>query len=412
MPALDTTECILIVAPDGRLSFISLAGLALLRANSFQEVEGIPLSDRIAEEYRQEWVEIQEKRLSNGEAIDWRFEIIRLDQTRLPVEAHGVPLVSDHGKSLQLALTDQSTAAPSTGKVLKRDELVLQAQRQALELALHGASLSEVLDVLSLCIEKQSSDRIYASILLVDQEGTRLIHVSAPNLPPAYSESLTGRALKKEAGFPGTAPFTGKEGVISDIATDPLWKNYKDAALKHGLLVCWCTPVLSSANHLLATIAIYYGKRRMPAKDDQNAVALFSQTTGIIIEWFREIAQRREAEAALRRSDQYLRALMTATSDVIYRMSADWKRMWTLYGQNFLADSFDAIEDWQAKYILPEDRGIVDAAIKDAIAGKSSFQLEHRVIQADGAVGWTFSRAIPILDNEGNILVWPGHGHH
>jgi PAS domain-containing protein len=36
--------------------------------------------------------------------------------------------------------------------------------------------------------------------------------------------------------------------------------------------------------------------------------------------------------------------------------------------------------------------------------------MEHRVICASGGIAWIFSRAIPLLDGEGNIIEWFGAG--
>jgi signal transduction histidine kinase/ActR/RegA family two-component response regulator len=36
------------------------------------------------------------------------------------------------------------------------------------------------------------------------------------------------------------------------------------------------------------------------------------------------------------------------------------------------------------------------------------FQLEHRVLRADGSPGWTYSRAVPLLDERGDIREWIG----
>ncbi len=48
------------------------------------------------------------------------------------------------------------------------------------------------------------------------------------------------------------------------------------------------------------------------------------------------------------------------------------------------------------------------AVINEAIRTKSIFELEHRVRRADGSVGWTFSRAIPLKDANGEIVEWFG----
>ena len=47
-------------------------------------------------------------------------------------------------------------------------------------------------------------------------------------------------------------------------------------------------------------------------------------------------------------------------------------------------------------------------AVHDAISKKSSFELEHRVLRVDGTPGWTFSRAIPILNERSEIVEWFG----
>src|SRR5579864_288092 len=36
------------------------------------------------------------------------------------------------------------------------------------------------------------------------------------------------------------------------------------------------------------------------------------------------------------------------------------------------------------------------------------FELEHRVRRTDGTLGWTYSRAVPLLDVDGNVVEWFG----
>jgi PAS domain-containing protein len=48
----------------------------------------------------------------------------------------------------------------------------------------------------------------------------------------------------------------------------------------------------------------------------------------------------------------------------------------------------------------------VRAAIHEARRTKRTFELEHRVHRLDGTLGWVFSRAIPILNEQGDIIEW------
>jgi PAS domain S-box-containing protein len=114
------------------------------------------------------------------------------------------------------------------------------------------------------------------------------------------------------------------------------------------------------------------------------------------------------ADEALRKSEERFRALVTASSDVVYRMSPDWREMHHLRGRDFIPDTETADSNWLQKYIHPGDQPHVMAVINEAIRTKSIFELEHRVLRVDGSVGWTFSRAIPLLDANGEIVEWFG----
>lgn len=110
----------------------------------------------------------------------------------------------------------------------------------------------------------------------------------------------------------------------------------------------------------------------------------------------------------MRKSEQRLQALVNTTPDVVFRMNADWSQLGELNGKGFLVDSAAPAADWMDSYIPPEDQDLIQATIRKAISSKSIFELEHRVIQADGQIGWSSSRAIPIIDAGGNIVEWFG----
>ncbi|MGF6259034.1 response regulator [Ensifer sp. LBL] len=117
---------------------------------------------------------------------------------------------------------------------------------------------------------------------------------------------------------------------------------------------------------------------------------------------------RTEAAETLRASEERFRALVTASSDIIYRMGPDWHEMRFLQGKDFVADTDEPSGSWLETYIPPEDQTLMLARIDDAIDNKAVFEMEHRVIRRDGGVGWTHSRAVPMLDGKGEIAEWFG----
>lgn len=111
---------------------------------------------------------------------------------------------------------------------------------------------------------------------------------------------------------------------------------------------------------------------------------------------------------ARKRSEEQFRLFVLATSDALYKMSPDWRQMLTLEGNEFLADTLLPSSTWLTRYIPAADQPAVLATIEAAIAAARPFVLEHRVIRADGSVGWTASSAVPVLDEQGRISEWFG----
>jgi CheY-like chemotaxis protein len=109
-----------------------------------------------------------------------------------------------------------------------------------------------------------------------------------------------------------------------------------------------------------------------------------------------------------RHGEERFRALINTSWDVVYRMSPDWTEMRNLDGRGFIADTQRPSTNWLDKYIHPDDQPEVTKVIQHAIHTKTVFELEHRMLRPDRTPGWTLFRAVPILDDNGEVTEWVG----
>ena len=149
-----------------------------------------------------------------------------------------------------------------------------------------GDSLASVLGRHLIAVETSAETDLLTSILLLE-DGKRLRHAAAPSLPRSYCEAIDGGEIGPEAGSCGTAAYLGHAVYVSDIATDDLWKNYRDVALEHGLRSCWSTPIFDIQGAVLGTFAIYHLTPRSPTPDEVEAIRLITGHVANAIMWSR-----------------------------------------------------------------------------------------------------------------------------
>jgi PAS domain S-box-containing protein len=117
------------------------------------------------------------------------------------------------------------------------------------------------------------------------------------------------------------------------------------------------------------------------------------------------------AEEALRKSEEQFQLFIQASTSQVYKISADWKEMYLMAGKELLTYNDRLSLTWLQKNVPAEDQLEVWETIQEAVKHKHILELEHRTIKGDGSIGWTFFRAIPVLDESGEIIEWFGSAH-
>ena len=169
-------------------------------------------------------------------------------------------------------------------------EVLSAIDKTVLEMISSGTPLSDVLSVLCRIIEERSPG-LLCSILLLDPNRKSLRHGAAPSLPDSYTLAIDGITIGPRVGSCGAAAYRAEPVIVTDIATDSLWSDYRDLALSHGLRACWSTPIISKDGKILGTFAMYYCEPRGPSRQDLQVIERATHLAAIAIE-----RQRAEAE--------------------------------------------------------------------------------------------------------------------
>jgi diguanylate cyclase (GGDEF)-like protein len=160
--------------------------------------------------------------------------------------------------------------------------LLQRLQNEILEMVARGAALPQIADLV--CVRAEAlAPGVLCSILTVDVDG--YVHpLAAPSLPAAYSAALEGLRMGPSSGSCGTAAYRGEPVEVSDIENDPLWADYKDLALAHGLRACWSSPIKARDGRVVGTFAFYYRNVRGPSEIEREIVGTCVQICAIAIE--------------------------------------------------------------------------------------------------------------------------------
>ena len=282
-------------------------------------------------------------------------------------------------------------------------ERLLVGENRLLEMIAKGNSLTVILDGLCRLVEEISSDTL-ATILLLD--GNRLWHGAAPSLPQSYTDSIDGVVIGPSVGSCGTAAYRAEPVISSDIATDPLWDDYRHLPLAHGLRASWSTPILSSEGKVLGTFAMYTPEARSPTPQHQNIIDQISHLASIAIE-------RTRAEENLRHDERELRWITDAIPEAIIVLAPDGS---TLHANQFVLDytglSFEDFktENYRARIFHPDDLGRLREERQNALARGEPFQAELRARRKDGQYHWFLIRYNPLRDEDGRIIRWYATG--
>jgi GAF domain-containing protein len=199
---------------------------------------------------------------------------------------------------------------------VKHAQRLMTEHRALLEQIARQAPLTEVLDGMARCIENLAPQQVLVSVLLADPDGRHLHHGAAPSLPDFYNEAIDGIATGEGVGSCGTAAHRREPVIVTDIATDPFWDDFRGLAERAGLAACWSTPILGSDGGLLGTFAMYHRFPRVPQEADLALARVFAGTAALAIERHHSEQARQAAEARARSAHDELAKVLAVEREL------------------------------------------------------------------------------------------------
>ena len=385
-------DAVCVIDADRRIVLVNPAGV---------ELSGRPerelIGSSIADTYLPEELHLfREKfdRLKTEGSLRFERRFVRGNGEVIPVE---VSLTALRGQRYQAIIRDISNR--------KRREALLGGENRVLEMVAKGDSLSDILKTLCLLVEEQSTG-VLASILLMDPNGKQLRHGAAPHLPKTYTEAIDGAFIGPSVGSCGTAAYRAEQVIVSDIAVDPLWTDFRELALTHSLRACWSTPIFSSEGKVIGTFAMYYREPRTPTGREQETIKHITHLAGVAIQRKLTETSRRESEAYLAEAQRLSHtgswAWVPATGEIRY---------WSEETYRVLGFDPNAGPPRFEKFfgrLHPEDQDRVRELFGNAIAQNADFETDYRIVHPSGAVKDIHAVGHPVCDETGHLVEFVG----
>ena len=385
-------DAICVIDADGKCVLVNPAGVDLA-GRPEHELIGSSITDTYLPEELHLFRDRIDKLKAEG-SLRFERKFVRENGDVIPVE---VSLSALRGRYYQSIIRDISHR--------KRREALLAGENRLLEMVAKGDSLADILDSLCRLVEQLSSG-VLASILLMDPNGKQLRHGAAPNLPKAYTEAIDGALIGPAVGSCGTAAYRAEQVIVSDIAADPLWADFRDLALAHSLRACWSTPIFSSEGKVIGTFAMYYREPRSPSPLEQETIKHITHLAGVAI-------QRKLAEAARRESEAYLAEAqrLSHTGSWAWAPATGEIRYWSAETYRVLGFDPDAgpprFETFFQR-LCPEDQVRVRELFENAVRDKADFETEYRIVHSSGAIRNIHAVGHPVCDETGNLVEFVG----
>src|SRR5271165_2443771 len=321
-----------------------------------------------------------------------------------PVFRHGQYTVS-------LALVSDITERKRAEEALRRLNRELRAISDCNQVLLHATDEQSLLEEICRIVCEEAGYRMAFVAYAEHDEAKSVRPVAWTGAEEGYlaSAGITWADTERGRGQTGTAIRSGKSCCIQDFATDPRLAPWRESLLQRGFRSGIALPLKDENDNAFGSLTIHCAQPNAFTSEEIRLLEELSGDLAFGIITLRSRAARKQAEQALRQSEEYLAeserlahtgswALDLASDKYAYVSKEDY-RIWGFDEQQGLPTK-EAI----LQRIHPEDRNRWKAKLENSLREKADSSDEYRIVLPDGTVKHIHTTRHPVLNGTGDLV--------
>jgi PAS domain S-box-containing protein len=133
--------------------------------------------------------------------------------------------------------------------------------------------------------------------------------------------------------------------------------------------------------------------------------------SGTVVRWYgtnSDIEDRKQSEEALRESEQSFRLIVDGIAGLVAITSPTGEvEGFNRQALTYFGKTVEELKGWATSDVVhPEDLPAVVTAWMRSIETTSDYDVDHRLLRADGEYRWFHARGLPLRDAEGRVVLW------
>ncbi|MDX2030968.1 MAG: PAS domain S-box protein [Blastocatellia bacterium] len=198
-----------------------------------------------------------------------------------------------------------------------RDERLLRAEIEVLEMIAGTRPIQEILDRLTQMVEDVSGS-LGGSILLLDPDQDRLWVKASSRRADVRGAEPVCIPIGDRSGSCGAAVRSRRPECSEDIAVDPRWEGSAELLLDRGFRASFSSPIINREGRVLGAFCLLFPEARTPNAWEARFAEALTHLAGIALE-------KGDAEKRLRDSEARFRAMTEKSADGICLVAPDGK---------------------------------------------------------------------------------------